>query len=127
MPTRGQCLNSLPPDPKHSDPKHSKHSNLDPKHLLRLLIMGASFIAFDLIEGLWTGLAERGSSASPPAVSDMIDVLAEAKRFPGQWAYTADRHFCAVYHMPGGTWEVRCCTASEDAIAALRQGAGGQA
>jgi hypothetical protein len=138
MSTRGQCHNPLPPEdihPKHSDLEHPKHSDL--KHSLHLLVMGASFIAYDLIERLWTGLATWGSGVSPPAASGRARaagelaaagyaaeagrVLDEAAWFPGRWAYTADRHRCAVHNMPGDTWEVRDCAESEDRIAALRR------
>jgi hypothetical protein len=56
---------------------------------------------------------------------DPVPVLDEAGKFPGRWAYTPDRHRCAVLHYLGklaGTWELRDCTESEDRITALCKG-----
>jgi hypothetical protein len=51
---------------------------------------------------------------------EAVALLDACERWPGLWQYTADRHRCAVKHMPAGTWEVRDCAESEDRIAALR-------
>jgi hypothetical protein len=56
-------------------------------------------------------LARYGSQAEA--------LLTEADRWPGRWAYTADRHRAVVKYMPAGRYEVRDTAASEDAIAAL--------
>jgi hypothetical protein len=61
-------------------------------------------------------LARDGYGSEAPAL------LADAERFPGTWAYTADRRRCAVKHMPAGTFEVVDCAASEALIAARRRG-----
>jgi hypothetical protein len=57
-------------------------------------------------------LARDHYGAEAPAV------ISAAERFPGTWAYTADRHRCVVKHMPAGTFEVRDCASSEDRIKA---------
>ena len=60
-------------------------------------------------------LAGRGYDADQVAA-----VLDEARRFPGRYAYTADRYAWAVRHMPAGTWQAGDSTVSEKRIAALR-------
>jgi len=47
-------------------------------------------------------------------------MLAEAEKFPGRWAYAADRRRCVVKHMPAGEWEVVDCEESENRIRAAR-------
>ena len=47
-------------------------------------------------------------------------VLDEARRFPGRYAYTADRYAWAVRHMPSGHWRAGDSTATERRIAAKR-------
>jgi hypothetical protein len=49
-------------------------------------------------------------------------LTAEARKFPGTWAYTVDRHRAVVHHMPRDDWEVADCAASEERIKALRSG-----
>lgn len=53
-----------------------------------------------------------------PAIQAVLD---EAARFPGGWAYTADRRRCVVKHMPAGDFEVRDCAESEARITAARR------
>ena len=60
-------------------------------------------------------LARDHYGAEAPALLD------EAEKFPGRWAYTADRHRCVVKHMPAGTFEVADCEESEERIKALRR------
>lgn len=46
-------------------------------------------------------------------------LLDEAQRFPGRYAYTADRGRCAVHDMPADHWHVEDCRESEAVITAL--------
>lgn len=46
-------------------------------------------------------------------------VLDEAQKYPGRYAYTANRWRCVVYHMPAATWYFADCRESEQRIAAL--------
>ncbi len=49
--------------------------------------------------------------------------MAEARRFPGIYAYTANRHRYVAFFMPGGFWKAGDCAESEERIkAAGRQG-----
>jgi hypothetical protein len=47
-------------------------------------------------------------------------VLDEARRFPGRYAYTADRYAWAVHHMPADRWDAGDSTVAEKRITALR-------
>jgi len=49
--------------------------------------------------------------------------LLEANRFPGRYAYTADRCAWAVRHMPGNDWQAGDSTTAEKRLAALRTAA----
>lgn len=50
-------------------------------------------------------------------------LMAEARRFPGIYAYTANRHRYVAFFMPGGFWKAGDCAESEERIkAAGRQG-----
>lgn len=46
-------------------------------------------------------------------------VMEEARRYPGTYAYTGDRHRYTVYRMPGAYWEAGDCAESEERIKAL--------
>ncbi len=47
-------------------------------------------------------------------------LIAEARRFPGTYGYTFDRHRYIAYIMPGGYWKAGDCTESGERIKALR-------
>jgi hypothetical protein len=49
-------------------------------------------------------------------------VLDEAARFPGRWAYTANRRRAVVKNMPAARWQVAGTAATEARIAALARG-----
>jgi hypothetical protein len=60
-PTHGQCHNPSPSEEKEEKRLPTK---------LRMLGMGICFIAYDLAEMLWRGLATWGSGVSPSAAQD---------------------------------------------------------
>jgi hypothetical protein len=49
-------------------------------------------------------------------------VLDEAARFPGRWAYTADRRRAVVKNMPAARWQIADTAATEARITALAHG-----
>ena len=60
-----------------------------------------------------------GAGYDQAAVAAVLD---EAARFPGRWAYTADRRRAVVKNMPAARWQVADTAATETRIAALARG-----
>jgi hypothetical protein len=58
-------------------------------------------------------LEESGYGAEAAALADT------ARRFPGTYGYTSDRHRYIVFIMPGGYWKAGDCEASEERIKSL--------
>lgn len=54
--------------------------------------------------------------------TEVAAVLDEAARFPGRWAYIADRRRAVVKNMPAARWQVTDTAATETRIAALARG-----
>lgn len=49
-------------------------------------------------------------------------LIAEARRFPGTWMYTGDRHRTIVHRRPGNYWTAADCAESEERIKAQAAG-----
>jgi hypothetical protein len=54
------------------------------------------------------------AAAGYEAVTDRL--IAEARKFPGTWMYTGDRHRTIVHRMPGDYWTAADCAESEERI-----------
>jgi hypothetical protein len=65
-----------------------------------------------------TARAEAAATLDAYPADQAGRVLDEAEKFPGSWAYTADRRRAVVFHMPGGTWEAADTAETEERIAA---------
>lgn len=53
--------------------------------------------------------------------ADAAKLMAEARQFPGRYAYAEDRCRCVVYRMPGRWWQVEDCEATERRLAQARR------
>ena len=51
--------------------------------------------------------------------AEVPGLAAAAKRFPGNYQYTSDRHRYVVFIRPGDYWKAGDCEASEERIKAL--------
>jgi hypothetical protein len=64
------------------------------------------------------GYAEQGGMGMT-----IVNLLLEADRFPGIYAYTADREHWVVKHMPGERWSAGAAHPDDPALRAARAGA----
>lgn len=67
-----------------------------------------------------TGEEVRAYLAAEGYEAEAAGLMAEARRFPGTYMYTADRHRYAVHIMPGDYWRAGDCAASEERIKSFR-------
>lgn len=57
--------------------------------------------------------------ASGGYAAEAADLMAQARKFPGNYLYTVDRHRYAAFIMPGGYWLAGDCAKSEERIKAI--------